>query len=83
MKRNKKHNKYKDKKDGYLQYWKDELKHMERDIEWWKSFIQTVEKQLYEYQKPPSKYQEKLIVMMKRDRLKRFKEYGRWVKRIK
>ena len=83
MKRNKKHNKYKDKKDGYLQYWKDELKWMQIDMDWWKSFIQTVEKQLYEYQKPPTKYQEKSIVMMKRDRLKRLKEYKRWAKRNK
>ena len=83
MKRNKKHNKYKDKKDGYLQHWKDELKWMQIDMDWWKSFTETVEKQLYEYQKPPTKKQEKAIVMMKRDRLKRLKEYGRWVKRIK
>ena len=83
MKRNKKHNKYKDKKDGYLQHWKDELKWMQIDMDWWKSFTETVEKQLYEYQKPPTKKQKKVIEMRKRDRLKRFKEYGRWVKRIK
>ena len=83
MKRNKKHNKYKGKKDGYLQSYKDELEWIKKDIEWWKSFIQTVEKQLYEYQKPPTKYQEKSIVMMKRDRLKRLKEYKRWAKRNK